>query len=754
MSHFTKRNAAVSQICGGCTDVGLPWQIGQALQLSGFKRIIAQWRYLCMNDTQRAIFDWRTKCEAARWLENGIKPLEKKVLSAFLGRVRYVLAVAMHGEMGGMVAAFRANWEAYQRALLVQKLKMTSMKALSRCLVAWMDGTTRGLILGWNQQMREGKAAEARTSYIEGAQGRLDEVQQALQKQGLLGMKKVVARWSNDTLRSLLLTWASNYQSVVLKNARAMASLAKESAAKNEQSAKERELETAYRVMKRVGARIMKRELSQGFEQLKGEFSHHLAKLRALRKILAMLTMRDVVFAWQDIKVNLTEFLKRQRAERMMKRVGARMLKKELVDLYTRWKEAWRAFAEQQKHAELEAKRKAVLSMNAAEFEAEMQELTAKGEKERLQQQQERGERIMRGVAAQWRNKEVVFCWQTLKAGFHEHLQRLEAERRMRKVGARLLMREVVFAFQAMKEHLAVYLKQQRAERMMRRVGARLRLRDVVFALQQAKANLAIHRKKMKAETIFRRVGARWLMGERVYAIQAMKAKVAAQKKKERGEVMMRRVGARLLKKECVFALQAMKTQHQEHKEKDRGERMMRRVGAKMLMREVVEMMQRMKTNFDIFKQKARGDMIMRRVAGKMLHKEMVYVLTNMKVNHLDAQMKDEAETKMRRVGAKMLMGEQLDAIDTWKENWTIDRNKARGERLMRRVGARLTQREVVLCLKVWMEGLSRHREESSQERLHNAKQRRVAAFFARQTMSLQELILNAFKRCHCLHLA
>ena len=101
-----------------------------------------------------------------------------------------------------------------------------------------------------------------------------------------------------------------------------------------------------------------------------------------------------------------------------------------------------------------------------------------------------------------------------------------------------------------------------------------------------------------------------------------------------------------------------------------------------------------------------------------------------------------------------MLMGEQLDAIDTWKENWTIDRNKARGERLMRRVGARLTQREVVLCLKVWMEGLSRHREESSQERLHNAKQRRVAAFFARQTMSLQELILNAFKRCHCLHLA
>lgn len=137
----------------------------------------------------------------------------------------------------------------------------------------------------------------------------------------------------------------------------------------------------------------------------------------------------------------------------------------------------------------------------------------------------------------------------------------------------------------------------------------------------------------------------------------------------------------------------------------------------------------------------------MRRVAAKMLLKELVHVVTSMKVAHLDAQMKAEAEIKMRRVGAKMLMGEQLDCLDTWKTFWNQDRDKGRAERLMRRVGGRLMQRDLVSSLGAWRDSSRLSKERLAQEQRYNAKQRRVAAFFARQTMSLQEVIMNAFKR-------
>ena len=547
----------------------------------------------------------------------------------------------------------------------------------------------------------------------------------AFQKQGILCMKKCFARWEGDVVKIMVINWATNINDDALKQAREEALYANVALSRSKAKTENMTVDTATKMMSRVTARIIKRDLVNAMECFKEAFEEHKATNRAMRRVGAMFKNKAVVFVMQGWKANLQEFLARQRAERIMRKVSANMLMKASVQVIAEFKKNYYQHDMEQKFASMDAARRQVLGQ--AEEEKERLTLEQRIELERLEDErkmaaamtvaekaewrQQRAERVMRGVKAKMTMMEIVWSVSSWKANLKEYLQQLEAERKMKKVAAKLMQREVVWAVQGWKSNTQEYLNQERGGRLMRRVAAKIMMKEAVFALCNMKTNLKAHQKQSRGENMMRRVKGRMLMRETLFVVHAFRANWVDFKKKKRGEVMMRRVAARMMMKEVVHVIQLLKRKHQEARQKEKAERKMRRVAA------------------------------------KLLNKEIVFVMTSWKVNHLHEQMKAEGEAKMRRVANKMLYEKQSYAITNCKRNWLVDKEKARGERMLKRVGARMLQKEAVFAMQGLKRNYAAEKEEFSKQKRKGVMQKRVGVWLAKQGMSRQGLILNAFKR-------
>ena len=149
------------------------------------------------------------------------------------------------------------------------------------------------------------------------------------------------------------------------------------------------------------------------------------------------------------------------KAERLLRRAGARMLHKEAM------------------HA-LQAFRKHFQNVKQAD----------------------QAEQRMRRVGARMLNKEVVFTLQGFRRNLSDAKQAERAERTMRRVGARMLHKEAVFALQGFRRNLVDAKQAERAERIMRQVGARMLNKEVVFVLQTFRRKLWLAKQAERAYKI------------------------------------------------------------------------------------------------------------------------------------------------------------------------------------------------------------------------------------------------------------